>query len=77
MANLYLDFKVPSRILGVNNLYLFKINLKKALLLPELYRVTVSVVDISTELGSNSNFKLVLSMSISTGTLLAVTVISN
>lgn len=46
MASLSLDFNVPSRIFGVNNLSLLSINLKKALLFPELYRVTVSDVDI-------------------------------
>jgi hypothetical protein len=41
MANLSFDFRVPSSILGVKSLSLFRINLKKALLFPELKRVIV------------------------------------
>jgi hypothetical protein len=72
-----LDLSVPYNIFGEKRRYLLRINLKNALLFPELYKVIDYDVVISKELGSNSNFRLVLSISISTGTLFAITDISN
>jgi hypothetical protein len=77
IASFSFDFNVPYSIFGVKRRYLLRINLKNALLFPELYRVIDYDVVISKELGSNSNFRVVLSISISTGTLLAITDISN
>lgn len=44
IATFYLDLSVPSNIFGINNRSLFNKNLKNALLLPELYKLIVSVV---------------------------------
>jgi len=73
ITSFYLDFRVPSNIFGEKSRSLFRMNLKNALLFPELYKVIDYEVVISKELGSNSNLRFVLSISISTGTLLAKT----
>jgi hypothetical protein len=53
IANFYFDLSVPSNIFGEKRRYLLRINLKNALLLPELYKVIDYEVVISRELGSN------------------------
>jgi hypothetical protein len=53
IASFYFDLSVPSNIFGEKRRYLLRINLKNALLLPELYKVIDYEVVISRELGSN------------------------
>lgn len=58
----YLDFNVPYKTFGVKRRYLLRMNLKNALLFPELNKVIDSDVLIYKEAESNSNFKFVRSI---------------
>jgi hypothetical protein len=53
ITSFYLDLSVPSNNFGEKRRYLLRMNLKNALLLPELYRVIDYEVVIYKELGSN------------------------
>jgi hypothetical protein len=73
----YFEATLPSTIDGRNSLSLPKANLNTASLFPELVNLIVSLVDISTEDSLKKNLRLARSTSMTTGTHLAVTVISN
>lgn len=61
----------------MNSFYFPKVNLNTASLLPGFVNFTTYFVDISTDESSYTNLRLGRSISIATGTHLAVTVISN
>lgn len=72
-----LAFILPYVIDGIKFLSLARANLNVASLFPGLVSFMTSLVDISNDCSSKVNLMLVLSLSIHTGTHLAVTVMSN